>query len=62
MFDAREYITEQDIVLRIESYLLCDIDRIKFANKIMTYFVRNKGEQSHCWDIVQCKKEDVLIF
>ena len=48
MFDAREYITEQDIVLRIESYLLCDIDRIKFANKIMTYFVRNKGEQSHC--------------
>ena len=59
MCDARVNVSEQAIASLLESSLFCEsfgyIDRINFANKIVTDRVRTKGEQRHYYELVQCK-------
>ena len=43
-------------------YTVNHMDSIMFTNKIMTYHVRNKGDQRRCYKIVQRKKEGNLIW
>ena len=49
LFAANEYVAEHTVLSRLSQYLSCDtivyIKRIRFATKILTDYLRNKGEQ-----------------
>ena len=57
IFDAREYVVEQAIVLRLKSSLLCEYFcykyNIRFASNIMSDNLRNKGEHNRLYKLHQ---------
>ena len=65
-FDARDHVTEKNIVSQLESFLKSEslgyLDRIKFDNKIITYCVREEGGQHRSYSIVKEIKQYNLTF
>ena len=60
MYDAREHDAEKAIASWLEPFLKSEslgyLGRIKFANKIMTDRVREKGDQNLRYKMIKCKK------
>ena len=60
MYDAREHDEEKAIASWLEPFLKSEslgyLGRIKFANKIMTDRVREKGDQNLRYKMIKCKK------
>ena len=61
MFDARKYVAEQAILLRLKSSLLYESfgykDMIRLSSNIMSDNARTKGDQCLRYKICQCKNK-----
>ena len=59
LYDTREHVTEKAIDSWKESSLKSEslgyLDKIKFANKLMTYRVRGEIEEHHRYKILKWK-------